>query len=94
MARSVGLIECNCYSDVLAAADRADKAADIQLVREELIGDARVAVVLEGETAEVERALEAAKQGTHEPFTATLVPNTDPRVLSVFDLPGGRFARR
>ena len=41
MARSVGIIECNCYSEVLAAADRMDKAADIRLVRQEQIGDAR-----------------------------------------------------
>lgn len=94
MARSLGIVECNCYSEVLAAADRMDKAADIRPVRQEQIGDGRVALVVEGETDEVSRSLEAAKNGAPEALTATLVPNTSTKVLSLFDLPGGRFWRR
>lgn len=94
MARSVGIIECDCYSDVVAAADRMDKAADIRLVRQEQIGDAQVALIAEGETEEVARALEAAKQGAPHQLTTRLIPNTSSKVLSMFDLPGGRFRRR
>jgi hypothetical protein len=46
---------------------------------------------VEGDTDEVERALEAAKTGAPASLTVTLVPNVDNRVLSLFDLPGGRW---
>ena len=94
MARSVGIVECNCYSDVVSAADRMDKAADVRLVRQEQIGDARVALVIEGETAEVSRALDAAKESAPEALSTTSIPNTSTKVLSLFDLPGGRFWKR
>lgn len=86
MARSVGVIEYNGYSDIVAAADRMVKAADIRLVRRENIGDAQVALIIEGDTNEVERALGAAKQGAPEALTTTLVSNVSSRVISVFNL--------
>lgn len=94
MAWSVGVIECDCYSAIVAAADRADKAAKLRLVRQEQIGGARVALVIEGETDEVTRGLGAAKQGAPEALTTTLVPNANTKVLALFDLPGGHFWRR
>ena len=91
MARSVGIVECNCLADVVAAADRMVKTAAVRLVRRENIGDARVSLSIEGDTDEVERALEAAKQSAPAGLTTTLISNIDSRVLNLFDLPGGRF---
>lgn len=86
MARSIGIIESSGYSAVVAAADRMVKAADIHLVRQEQIGDAQVALIVEGETEEVTRALEAAAQDDSAALTTTLVANVGSKVLSVFKL--------
>ena len=86
MARSIGIIESNGYSDVVAAADRMVKAADIHLVRQEQIGDAQVALIVEGDADEVSRALEAAEQDAPTELTTTLVSNVGSKVLSVFKL--------
>lgn len=91
MARSVGIVECDCLADVVAAADRMVKTAAVRLVRRDYIGDARVSLAIEGDTDDVERALAAAKQGAAAGLTTTLIANIDSRVLNLFDLPGGRF---
>ena len=69
------------------------KSASVRLVRREYLGEGRVSLVVEGDTDEVERALEAAKTGAPASLTVTLVPNVDNRVLSLFDLPGGHWWR-
>ncbi len=89
MPRSVGIVECDCLSDVVSAADRMVKAADIRLVRQVQIGNSKLAVILEGDTAEVERALEAASEGAPAELKTELVASVRPQVLSLFDLPGG-----
>lgn len=94
MAQSLGVIECDCYSDIVAAADRVDKAANVRLVRQEQIGGHQVALVIEGASDEVTRALNAASDGGPSTLKTTLVSNADPKVLGVFDLPGTRFWRR
>lgn len=94
MARSIGVVKCDCLSDVIAAADKMVKAADIRLVRQEQIGNSKVALVLEGDTDEVERALRAARENAPETLRVTVVPNIRQQVLSIFDLPGGRFWER
>ncbi len=94
MARSIGVVECDCLSDVIKAADRIVKSADVRLVRQEQIGNSKVALVLEGETDDVERALAAAKEGMSSTLTTTLIPNIRGEVLNIFDLPGGRFWQR
>ncbi len=90
MARSIGIVECDCLSDVLSATDRMVKAADIRLLQQEQVGDSKVALVIEGDTNEVERALKAAKQEAPPALTTTLVPNVQQQVLNIFNLPGGR----
>jgi microcompartment protein CcmL/EutN len=89
MARSIGIIECDCLSDVVGAADRMIKAADVRLVRQVQIGNSKLALVAEGDTAEIERALTAAKEGASASLTTELVSNVRPQVLNIFDLPGG-----
>ncbi len=91
MSRAIGVVECDCLADVVAAADRIVKSASVRLVRREYIGDARVSLTVEGNTDEVERALNAAKKDAPATLTTTLVPNIDSRVLGLFDLPGGRW---
>lgn len=91
MARSVGIVECDCLADVVGAADRMVKAASVRLVRREYLGEGRVSLVVEGDTDEVERALKAAQSGAPEGLTVSLIPNVDNRVLGLFDLPGGRW---
>lgn len=86
MAQSIGVVECNCYSDVVAAADRMVKAANIRLARQEQIGDAQVALIFQGEADEVARAVIAAKTGAPETLRATLIANVSTKVESVFRL--------
>ncbi len=90
MARSIGIVECDCLSDVISATDRMVEAADVRLLRQEQVGDSKVALVLEGDADEVGRALQAAKQGATPALTTIVVPNVQPRVLNIFNLPGGR----
>jgi len=90
MASSIGIVECDCLSDVLSATDRMVKAADIRLLRQEQVGDSKVALVLEGDADEIDRALKAAKQGAPPALTTTNVPNVQQQVMNVFNLPTGR----
>jgi microcompartment protein CcmL/EutN len=94
MARSIGIVECDCLSDVVGAADRMVKTAEIRLVRQEQVGESKVALVIEGDTTEVERALESANEDAPANLTTTLVASVRPQVLSIFDLPGGRVWNR
>ncbi len=89
MAHSIGIVESDSLADVISAADRMVKAADIRLLRRDQVGRSKVALILEGDTDEVDRALKAAKQGSPPALTTIEVPNVQPRVLNVFNLPGG-----
>lgn len=89
MARSIGVVESDSLADVISATDRMVKAADIRLLRQEQVGKSKVALVLEGDADEVDRALKAAKQGAPLALTTNVVPNVEPRVLNIFNLPGG-----
>lgn len=94
MARTVGVIESRSYLELFDAAARAAKAADVRFVRYERVGEGIVAAVLEGDLANVEVALEAAKNG-HNGVSGTnslvtrLVTNVPSKALRVFNLPGG-----
>lgn len=90
MAHSIGIVECDCLSDVITATDRIVKASDIRLLRQEQVGDSKVALVLEGDADEVDRALKAARQGAPPALTTTLVPNVKQQVMNIFNLPAGR----
>ncbi|MBI2172400.1 MAG: BMC domain-containing protein [Chloroflexi bacterium] len=86
MAKTLGIIEGNSYVAVLTAADRATKAADIHVMRYERIGEHDVAVVIDGDTADVQIALHAAAQdGTTGGVTTAILTNT--RLRGAFGLP-------
>jgi ethanolamine utilization protein EutM len=91
MARTVGIIESRSLVDLMEATDRASKSADVRFVRYERIGEGRVATVMEGDIANLQIALEAARNGHHENGISTrLLTNVDPGLLGVFGLPGGK----
>lgn len=84
MARSFGVIEGSSYAGVLAATDRAVKAADVQVKRYERVGEHDVATVIEGDTADVQLALQAAKDSAE--VTTALLVNTGFRLRRAFGL--------
>jgi len=94
MGRTVGVVESRSYADVLMAADRMAKAADIRFVRYENVSNGVVAVVVEGDTANVQLALAAAKNGHSgadgDSLRAELLTHVPGDVLGIFSLPGGR----
>lgn len=97
MSRTVGVVESHSYAEVLGAADRMAKAADIRFVRYEKVGEGSVAVVVEGDTANVQLALAAAKAGhdgaNGDGLRADLLTHVGGDVLGLFSLPGGRLWR-
>jgi len=48
---------------VIAAAERATKAADVHVVKYEKVGEHTVAIVLEGDTGDIQIALDELKNG-------------------------------
>lgn len=95
MARTVGVVESHSYAEILAAADRMAKAADVRFVRYEKVSDGVVAVVVEGDAANVQLALTAAKDGHNgagaNGLTTQLLAHVPGDVLGIFSLPGGRL---
>lgn len=95
MSRTVGVVESHSYAEVLGAANRMAKAADIRFVRYEKVGEGSVALVVEGDTANVQLALAAATDGhdgtNGNGLRADLLTHVPGEVLGVFSLPGGRF---
>lgn len=90
MARTFGVIEGNSYAVVLAAADRASKAADVRVVKYEKVGEHAVAAVLEGDTGDIQVALDAAKVtngGGNGHLTTAVLAATKGKTLSAFRLP-------
>lgn len=97
MSRTVGVVESHSYAEVLGAADRMAKAADIRFVRYEKGGEGWVALVVEGDTANVQLALAAAKDGhdgaNGSSLRADLLTHVPGEVLGVFSLPGSHVWR-
>lgn len=95
MSRTVGVVESHSYAEVLGAANRMAKAADIRFVRYEKVSEGSVALVVEGDTANVQLALAAAKDGhngaTGNGLRADLLTHVPGDVLGVFSLPGGHI---
>lgn len=91
MSRTFAVIEGNSYAAVIAAADRATKAADVRVVKYEKVGEHAVATVLEGDAGDIQMALEAAKNGGNGhpdgQLTMTVLASTNGKLLSAFGLP-------
>lgn len=93
MARHVGVVEGPSYAEVAAAADRMSKYADVRFVRFEKIWNGNVVIIVEGDPANIQLALAAAKNhgnGTNN-LKTELLTHTSRKVLSVFSLPGGQI---
>lgn len=86
MARTFGVIEGSSYAGVLAATDRATKAADVQVVRYEKVGEHDIAVVLKGDTEDIRVALQVAAGGDGG-LTTAILTNTRYQLRRAFALP-------
>lgn len=62
MEKAFGLIEIKGYSAAIAAADAMFKTADIKLLKKEYLSGGTVFLQIEGESASVQYALEAAEE--------------------------------
>ena len=90
MSRTFGVIEGSGYAAVIAAADRATKAADVRVVKYEKVGEHTVGTVLEGDTNDILIALGAIKNGNGRKdgqITTTILANRKRKLLSAFGLP-------
>ncbi|HCL30803.1 MAG TPA: ethanolamine utilization protein EutM, partial [Candidatus Latescibacteria bacterium] len=63
---AIGLIETHGLIGVLAAADTAAKAADVQLLGVERVGGGLVSVRFRGDTASVQAAVSAASEAVRQ----------------------------
>lgn len=97
MSRTVGVVESQSYAEILGAAARMAKAADIRFVRYENVGERSVALVVQGDTANVQLALAAAKDGHNgtngNGLRTDLLTHVPGEVLGAFSLPGGSLWR-
>ncbi len=94
MARTVGVVESESYAEVLAAADRMAKAADVRFVRYEKVGERLLAVIVEGDAANVQLAIAAAKNshnGDGTGLRTEFLTHVTGSVLGIFSLPGGHI---
>jgi microcompartment protein CcmL/EutN len=91
MARSLGVIESHSYASLVNAVDRATKVARVRPARYEKIGEGIVAVVLEGDLANLQLALQAASAAREDGETVItrLITNVGSGVLGILGLPGG-----
>src|SRR6266545_7698735 len=62
MSQALGMIETKGYVAALAAADAMVKAANVQIVSREEVGDGLVAVVVRGDVGAVKAASEAGAE--------------------------------
>ena len=62
MRKSIGLVETKGLVAAMQAADTMVKAADVNIVDIDLVGSALVAVVVSGEVAAVNAAVDAARE--------------------------------
>src|SRR6266545_7363977 len=62
MSQALGMIETKGYVAALAAADAMVKAANVNIVSREQVGDGLVAVVIQGDVGAVKAATEAGSE--------------------------------
>jgi microcompartment protein CcmL/EutN len=91
MPMAVGAIETQGFPAVLAAADAMVKAAAVTIVYQGLAESARQIVVVRGEVAEVQRAVEAGIEAGNQchggkVITHYIVPNPPENVESVLPM--------
>ena len=89
MSRTFGVIEGSSYAAVIAAAERATKAADVRVVKNEKVGEHAAAIVLEGDTGDIQIAMDELKNGNGQKdgqFTPTALASTKGKLLSAFGL--------
>jgi ethanolamine utilization protein EutM len=80
---ALGMIETKGYVAALAAADAMVKAANVEIVGREQVGDGLVAVVISGDVGAVKAATEAGAEtvsGIGELVSVHVIPRPHPEI--------------
>ena len=83
---AVGLIETQGFTAVFEAVDTALKAAAVEVVGREKLGGGYITVVIRGDTAAVQAAIDAAKEkvdGLGRLIAAHVIPSPSEGVLAI-----------
>lgn len=91
MPQAVGVIETLGFPAVLASADAMVKAAEVAIVYYGIAESGRLIVVVRGQVAEVNRAVEAGIQAGNEAFggeviTYYIVPNPPENIETILPI--------
>ncbi len=88
MMRSIGLVEANSYGAVVAALDAMLKAANVELVKYDIVGGIWAAVYIAGDIGAVQAAVEAGLAVAQQLGQArsSIVANPTPEYLALYDL--------
>lgn len=86
--RSIGLLEANSYGAVVAALDAMLKAANVEMIKYEVVGGLWVAVFVAGDVGAVQAAIDTglvvAKQLGEA--NASIIANPSREYLALYDL--------
>jgi microcompartment protein CcmL/EutN len=83
---AVGLIETQGFAAVFEALDTALKAASVEVLAREKLGGGYITVVIRGDVAAVQAAVDAAKgrvEGLGRLIAAHVIPSPSPGVLAI-----------
>lgn len=83
---AVGLIETQGFTAIFEAIDTACKAADVEVLAREKLGGGYITVVIKGDVAAVNAAIDAGKakvEGLGKLIAAHVIPNPTKAVLSL-----------
>ena len=86
--RSIGLIEANSYGAVVAALDAMLKAANVEMVKYDIVGGVWSAVFIAGDIGAVQAAVESGLAVAQQLGQArgSVVANPTPEYLELYDL--------
>lgn len=86
--RSIGLVEANSYGAVVAALDAMLKAANVEMVKYDMVGGVWAAVFIAGDIGAVQAAVEAGLAVAQQlgQARASVVANPTPEYLELYDL--------
>lgn len=91
--QAIGMIETKGYVAAFAAADAMVKAANVDIVSREEVGDGLVAVVIHGDVGAVKAATEAGAETANqvgELVSVHVIPRPHADLAKHFTAPGGK----
>ena len=87
--KSLGILEYRGITGGLEAADAMTKAADVNILATQKIGNALIYIVIEGTVSDIEAALAAGKRRIRELgeyYASSVLPRPDPEVYKVIEV--------